>query len=72
MYQGLHSIDQILFGFTLGIWLAIYFHYRMREIILAEKLNLGSWGKAAIIGFVVQVATFYLVQLTVRVEDSWT
>lgn len=32
---GAHSLDQILFGFTLGIWSAILLHFRLRDNLMA-------------------------------------
>jgi membrane-associated phospholipid phosphatase len=31
IYLGVHSIDQIIYGWKVGIWLALYCHYLMRS-----------------------------------------
>jgi hypothetical protein len=34
IYLGVHSIDQVVYGFLIGIWSAFYFHYCLRENII--------------------------------------
>jgi len=34
IYVGDHSLDQVLFGFSLGIWSAFYCHYELREDLI--------------------------------------
>ena len=34
LYVGVHSIDQIIFGWMLGFWIAFYFHICLRNRVL--------------------------------------
>jgi membrane-associated phospholipid phosphatase len=34
IYQGVHSLDQVLYGYQLGIWGALYFYYCLRDFII--------------------------------------
>lgn len=36
IYQADHSADQVLFGWSLGIWLAFFFHFCLRSHILSH------------------------------------
>ena len=40
LYLGLHTLDQVLYGFTLGVWVALYFHYCVRESITKHFGNI--------------------------------
>ena len=40
IYQGVHSIDQVLYGWSLGIWSALFFHYCLRDKII-QHVNTG-------------------------------
>lgn len=31
LFLGVHSMDQILYGWSVGVWLAVTFHFLMRE-----------------------------------------
>ncbi len=33
-YVGVHTINQILYGFSWGFWLAFFFHFVLREKIM--------------------------------------
>jgi hypothetical protein len=35
-YEGVHSINQILYGWTIGLWIAFYLHFCFRDIIIAH------------------------------------
>ena len=34
VYQGMHSYDQVAFGLTLGLALALSLHYKIKPLIL--------------------------------------
>lgn len=36
LYVGAHSMNQILYGWSLGLWLAFYFHYCVRKYIITH------------------------------------
>jgi hypothetical protein len=40
LYNGDHSMDQILYGWLLGLWLAFANHYLFREFIMQHIGNL--------------------------------
>ena len=40
LYNGDHSMDQILYGWLLGLWLAFVTHYLLRDIILEHIGNM--------------------------------
>jgi len=40
LYNGDHSMDQILYGWLLGLWLAFAFHLLLRDFILTHIRNL--------------------------------
>jgi membrane-associated phospholipid phosphatase len=33
-YEGVHSINQILYGWTIGLWIAFYLHFCFRDNII--------------------------------------
>ncbi|TNV77492.1 hypothetical protein FGO68_gene445 [Halteria grandinella] len=73
VYQGLHSVNQVIFGYQLGIWLAIFFHYKLKAVIIESKREALKWYAAVCsIGFAVQVITFYWVHLTFEIDPEWT
>lgn len=39
---GSHSLDQILFGFMIGVWIALTFHYVFRERLMSHLNNMVS------------------------------
>src|SRR4051812_30251485 len=36
LYVGAHSMNQIVYGWLLGIWIASYFHYCLRKYIISH------------------------------------
>lgn len=40
LYVGVHSIDQIMYGFLIGVWSALYFHYCLRDSVLNHIHNI--------------------------------
>ena len=40
LYLGMHTLNQVLYGALLGIWLAVYFHYCLRNFIISHTTNL--------------------------------
>ena len=43
-YEGVHSINQIVYGWTIGFWIAFYMHFCFRDLIIdhVEELLLCS------------------------------
>jgi membrane-associated phospholipid phosphatase len=80
-YVGVHTINQIVYGWSLGIFLAFYFHICLRDTIidhvdrylLSRKHNMSIDYKKVIItnslvvavAFGTQVATFLITQLVI-------
>lgn len=36
VYQAVHSVDQVLYGWQLGIWGALYFNYCLRDWLISH------------------------------------
>ncbi len=80
-YVGVHTINQIVYGWSLGILLAFYFHICLRDTIidhvdrylLSRKHNMSiAYKKSIITNFIVvavafgtQVATYLITQLVI-------
>jgi membrane-associated phospholipid phosphatase len=39
IYQGLHTVDQVLYGWCLGFWFALFFHFCIREWLIDHVDN---------------------------------
>ena len=33
-YEGVHSLNQIVYGWSIGLWIAFYFHLCFRDMII--------------------------------------
>ncbi|CDW88057.1 pap2 superfamily phosphatase [Stylonychia lemnae] len=86
-YLNAHTINQIIYGWTFGIWLAFYFHFCLREpmmnnvkLIVEDKMNLGkrqifSYIAVASVVFICefmsQIATFLIVDKVFTPDPKW-
>lgn len=86
LYVGVHSIDQIIYGWQLGIWLAYYFNFCLRDFIIhhitylvvrshQNKLNTKKyvvWSSVVfIVVFSVQWIDYLIVEDTFVVPQEW-
>lgn len=39
IYQGMHTLDQIIYGWCLGVWFALFFHFCIREWMIDHVDN---------------------------------
>ena len=79
-YEGVHSINQILYGWTIGLWIAFYLHFCFRDMIIDHierllstknnqkvpfvKLSL-ICGAIGVGAFLSQLLTYIFVEMTI-------
>ena len=42
LYQGVHTANQIIFGWQIGIWLAFYFHFCVKDPLMEHIEQISS------------------------------
>lgn len=86
LYVMVHTINQIIYGVQLGLWLAFYFHYGLRTYILTHIENITVDYKdpqlrysryilissvIAILAFGSQIITYFIVDATFTPPQLW-
>jgi len=66
LYVGVHSLDQVIYGTMIGLWLGFYFHFAFREHIIKHIHNMLKRGmlgdaKRNAIRAIVLWSLFYIV-----------
>lgn len=87
LYLRVHSWNQIVYGWQLGIWAAFYFHFGLRESIISHINSLTTcetFRRETCVKYLVTSTIFYGVSLGIlwltyilstvlnKPEDSWT
>eukprot|EP00347_Sterkiella_histriomuscorum_P012454 403368512 len=84
-YLNVHTFNQIVYGWTFGIWLAFYFHFCMRDILMKHIENISERKEYQVpymncisISFLIfvavfmsQVATYLIVEETFTADPKW-
>ena len=79
LYNGVHSIDQIIFGSLLGIWLAFVMHYGVREpvfsnvrFLLKESKNVTvkDYMKYSIVSAIIAILCFLVIIIPFEVVNN--
>lgn len=87
LYNGDHSMDQILYGWLLGVWIAFSNHYCLRDAIISHIDNLllkvnpynsrdiseYFWWATIIFGILISsvIYTFYEVDKNFHIPFDW-
>ncbi|CDW73654.1 pap2 superfamily phosphatase [Stylonychia lemnae] len=71
VYDGTHSINQVLFGWQLGLWQALYFHYILRDNIIAIFKAIESKKQSSDIEdlqrYLIQAFLYYIIALAIHI-----
>lgn len=83
-YVGVHTLNQIVYGWLWGLWLAFYFHFVLRETTLGHIKHLTCSDKLptrakyfflaslfAIGVFLSQIATYLIVEAVFTPDPFW-
>jgi hypothetical protein len=84
-YVGVHTLNQIVYGLSWGLWLAFYFHFCLRENVMRHIDTLTQKNEfhiqmcksilvstiLAIVVFMSQVATFLIVDSIFQTDPLW-
>ncbi len=79
LYNGVHTMDQILYGLLLGLWLAISLHLLVRDFLLShiksllkrtEQYTNGDLSKFYLISSLIAMALFVTLSLTFYIVDA--
>lgn len=74
-YLGLHAWNQIIFGWSLGVWLAFTFYFIVSPLIHYMMNSILSYLKEQLIVFAfvfgVQTLVFYLIDWFTTIDPAW-
>ena len=80
---GVHSWNQVLFGWSLGVWLAFTLHFCVKDAIVenawnllhGEEVRFGSMVKKCLalmfLAFAIQILDFYILDSIIVIEAHW-
>lgn len=84
LYVAVHSMNQIIYGWQLGIWLALYFHYCIREplhlhiiyiyesdVYTHSHLHFLLASGIFLMAYFSQILTYILVNVSQKPDPAW-
>ncbi|TNV78051.1 hypothetical protein FGO68_gene11152 [Halteria grandinella] len=78
IYQGVHSIDQVLYGWQMGIWGALYFHFCLKDAIISHIDSGELTAKSALLATAIfalaiasQIAAYFYVDYNFQIPTLW-